>query len=183
MERIKTIGARIPRIDSMDKVLGKAVYSGDIKLPGMLCGKILKSPFPHARIKSIDISKAKRVAGVKAVVTADDIERKRIGVIMEDEPILAIGKVRYVGERIAAVAAVDEDAAQEALSLIKVEYEHLKPVFDSLEAIEAGAPLVHDDLFAEGKAQNMGIEGNICSSMEVPVGDLEQGLKESDYIF
>ncbi len=183
MERIKTIGARIPRIDSMDKVLGKAVYSGDIKLPGMLCGKILKSPFPHARIKSIDISKAKRVAGVKAVVTADDIDRKRIGVIMEDEPILAIGKVRYVGERIAAVAAVDEDAAQEALSLIKVEYEHLKPVFDSLEAIEAGAPLVHDDLFAEGKAQNMGIEGNICSSMEVPVGDLEQGLKESDYIF
>jgi len=183
MEKRKTIGTKMPRIDARDKVLGKTLYSADINLPGMLCGKVLKSPLPHARIKNIDISKAKKVKGVKAVVTADDIEKKRMGIIMEDEPILAFGKVRYVGERVAAVAAVDEDTATEALSLIKVEYEELKPVFDPLEAMEPEAPLVHDDLFAEGKAQNMGIEGNICSSMEVPVGDLDKGFAESDYIF
>ena len=183
MEKIKVTGTKMPRIDSRDKVLGKALYSADINLQGMLCGKVLKSPFPHAKIKNIDVSRAKRLKGVKAVVTADDINRIRMGIIMEDEPVLAFGKVRYVGERVAAVAAVDEDTANEALALIKVEYEELKPVFDPLEAIEQGAPLVHDDLFAEGKAQMMGIEGNLCSSMEVPVGDLEKGLAESDYIF
>ncbi|RMF94583.1 MAG: xanthine dehydrogenase family protein molybdopterin-binding subunit [Candidatus Schekmanbacteria bacterium] len=177
------IGKAIPRIESKDKARGKAVYTGDVVLPQkILVGKILYSQVPHGIIKNIDYSEALKVPGVKAVITSEDFKVKRTGLIMEDEMILATGKVRFIGEKIAAVAAVNEEAANEALSKIKVEIEELPHLSDPLKALETDSILVHDDLIKEGLAESMGIEGNLCSSMELCQGDIEKGFEEADVV-
>ena len=116
----KVIGKRIPRIDGAAKVTGEAKYTVDIELPGMLCAKILRSPLPHARIKHIDTSRAEKVPGVKAIITGRDAWDVRHGFVETprypaDQYVLANDTVRYIGEEVAAVAAIDEDSAQEAL--------------------------------------------------------------------
>ncbi len=177
------IGKSVPRIESRDKATGRAVYTGDVVLPReILVGKILYSRVAHGVIKSIDCSEALKVPGVKAIVTSEDFKVKRTGLIMEDEMVLATGKVRFIGEKIAAVAAISEDAADEALSKIKVEIEEIPHLSDPLEALKDDAPLVHNDLIDEGKAESMGIEGNLCSSMELCQGDLEKGFEEADAV-
>ncbi|MDO8473102.1 MAG: 4-hydroxybenzoyl-CoA reductase subunit alpha, partial [Dehalococcoidia bacterium] len=143
------VGKRLPRIDSPAKAIGQAKYAADLSLPRMLSGKILRSPHAHARIISIDTSRAERLSGVKAVLTGQDIPRVKYGLLLRnpqfcDEYMLAVDKVRFIGEGVAAVAAVDEDTALEALDLIRVEYEVLPSVADPEEAMEPGAPLVHD---------------------------------------
>ena len=163
-------------IDGIAKVTGRAIYTFDVKLPSMLFGKILRSPHPHARILNIDTSKAERVMGVKAVVTGKDTLGVKQGLWrcakeLCDEEILARDKVRYIGDPLAAVAAVDEDTAEEALNLIEVEYEPLPAVFDPMEAIKEGAPQVHE-----------GIERNINVNRHIEWGDVEEGFKNSDYI-
>src|SRR3990170_4675764 len=127
------IGKALPRREAPQQVVGAAQYTADIVLPNMLHGKIPPSPHPHARILSIDTSKAQRLAGVKAVVTGRDTLGRGYGVVpgsIKDELALAVDKVRYVGDAVAAVAAVDEDTAEEAVALIDVEYEVLPAVFD-----------------------------------------------------
>ncbi|MBI5373970.1 MAG: xanthine dehydrogenase family protein molybdopterin-binding subunit [Candidatus Schekmanbacteria bacterium] len=177
------IGKSIPRIESRDKVTGKALFTGDIVLPEkILIGKILYSPVPHAKILSIDYSEALKVEGVKAIITSEDFPPKRTGLMIEDEMTIARGKVRYIGDRVAAVAAVSEDAAREALRKIKVEYDELPSVFDPIEALKEGAPLVQDDLISEGTAKKLGIDGNLCSSMELIQGDLDKGFAEADVV-
>ena len=144
----RVIGKRIPRIDGAVKVTGEAKYTVDIQLPGMLCAKILRSPHPHAKIVSIDTSKAEKMQGVKAVITGKDAWDVRHGFVETprypaDQYVLANDRVRYLGEEVAAVAAVDEDTALTALDAIDVVYEELPAVFDLFEAMKPGAPEIH----------------------------------------
>ncbi len=139
------VGTRAPRVDSVDKVTGGAVYANDLTMSGMLHGAVLRSPHPHARIVEIDVSRAQVAPGVEAVVTGRDFPRL-FGSAIKDQPFLAIDRVRYVGEPVVAVAAATESQAQEALDLIKVDYEELPAVTDMRAALDPDAPLVHPDL-------------------------------------
>ncbi len=131
------------RVEGPLKVSGRARYTSDVHLPGMLYAKFLLSPHPHARIVSIDTSAAKAVPGVHAVLTGADIGERRFGRYLYDWPVLAFGKVLFVGERVAAVAAETREAAEEAVSRVQVEYEELRPVFDLEDALRDDAPVLH----------------------------------------
>lgn len=175
MEDYKILGKRVEPVDGPLKVTGGARYTADIVLPGMLYGKILRSPFSHARILNIDTAKAKGLPGVRAVLTAKEIGRVPYGFMTpfgypDDECLLAVDKVRFIGDEVAAVAAVDEDRAMEALDLIRVDYEELPAVFDPERAMRADAPMIHE-------------EGNINARTSVSNGDPERGLKEADEVF
>ena len=136
------VGKPVPKVDALDKVTGRAVYGVDVELPGMLYGAILRSPLAHARITNIDVSGARKSAGVRAAVTGKDLPFL-FGAMIKDQPFLAIDRVRYVGEPVAAVAADTEAEAQEALEKIQVMYEELPAVFDARDAAAEGAPLLH----------------------------------------
>ncbi|MHC4780053.1 MAG: xanthine dehydrogenase family protein molybdopterin-binding subunit, partial [Planctomycetota bacterium] len=139
----KYIGKRVPKVDALAKVTG-AVYGHDLSIPGQLHGKILRSAHPHARILDIDTSRAKKIPGVHAVITAVDIQARGIG-FLSDQPILKGDKVRSPHDEIAAVAASSEEAAEEAVSKIRVKYEPLEGVFDPFDAMAEGAPLIHEN--------------------------------------
>ena len=143
MTTYQVIGRSIPRHEGVDKVTGTARYTADISLPGTLWGKALHSPYAHARILRIDTAAAEALPGVHAVITGADVAGAFYGATVRDLPVLAVDRVRYAGERVAAVAADDEDIAQQALDLIEVEYEQLPAVFDIEEATAAGAPILH----------------------------------------
>jgi CO/xanthine dehydrogenase Mo-binding subunit len=183
MSDLQYVGKSVLRRDGPPKVTGKAIYTVDVSLPGMLVGRILRSPHPHARILSIDTSAAERVPGVKAIITGRDtlgithafVESARR--YPPDQLVLAIDKVRHIGEEVAAVAAVDRYAAEEALSLIRVEYDPLPAVFDPIEAMRLDAPELHPrhpkitDPFH-----------NIGGKTESGWGNVEEGFAQSDYI-
>ena len=188
------IGKSVRRLDYETKVTGKAIYLADMNVPGMCHGKILRSPYPHARIKRIDTSKALKVAGVVAIITRDDILHDEgiepyYGPVFKDQTIVATEKVHHVGDPVAAVAALDVDAAEEALRLIEVEYEELPAVLDVYAALKPGAILVHESVrvpesgFAD-LAEIKPIEGtNICTHFKLNRGDIQKGFAESDHIF
>src|ERR671910_1028921 len=145
------IGKSARRLDYESKVSGRAMYLSDMHIPGMCHGKILRSPLPHARIKGLDIAKALKVAGLFTIITRDDILHDQgiepyYGPVFKDQTIVAVDKVRHVGDPVAAVAATTIDAAEEALRLIDVEYEELPAVLDVHEALKSSAPLVHDSI-------------------------------------
>src|SRR5208283_3182998 len=140
------IGKSIKKVDSVQKALGTATYINDLSFPKMLWGGVLRSVYPHAKILNIDTSKAERLPGVKAVLSAKDVPDCRYGVFIKDEVVFARTKVRFIGEPVAAVAAVDRETAQQALQLIEVEYEELPAIFDPIEAMQAGAPVLHEEL-------------------------------------
>mgnify|MGYP001578368650 CR=1 FL=1 len=146
------VGQSVPRVDGLEKVTGRVEYTINMEIPGMLHVKVLRSPHPHARIVTIDASRAERVRGVRAVLTREDLKSGSVdpyyGPVVRDQPIVAIDKVRYVGDAVAAVAAVDEQVAEEALELIAVEYEDLPAVLDVEEAMRPGAPLLHESVSA-----------------------------------
>jgi xanthine dehydrogenase molybdenum-binding subunit len=183
MAEEKVLGRNFPRVDAADKVSGRSQYAGDVYLQGMLMCKVLKSTRPHARILSIDTSKAERLPGVRAVITGRDVPDVRFGSgAVKDRRVFALEKVRYVGEPLAAVAAVDEMTALEALELIDVEYEDLPAVSDPIEALKPGGPLVHDDLPGyEGYAAGMG--GNVCTVLDSQRGDVDQAFTQADHVF
>jgi CO/xanthine dehydrogenase Mo-binding subunit len=172
MEQFKSIGLKQSFIDSKEKVNGTAQYLDDIQFPNLLIGKILRSPHPHARIISIDTSEAEELQGVKAVITAKDCPANKFGMEIADVDMLAVDKVRYVGDEVAAVAAETDEIAQEALKLIKVEYELLPVVDDVIKAMEPGATLVHEDK-----------KSNIALEYHVKRGDVEADFASCDYIF
>jgi len=188
------IGKSVRRLDYETKVTGKAHYLADMSVPGMCHGKILRSPYPHARIKRIDASKAFKVAGVMAVLTRDDILHDEgiepfYGPVFKDQTIVATEKVRHVGDPVAAVAALTVDAAEEALALIEVDYEELPAVLDVHEALGANATLVHDSVklpssgFAD-LAEIKPVEGtNICTHFKLHRGDIAKGFAEAEQIF
>jgi len=140
------LGRNYPRVDAADKVSGRSQYASDIYLPGMLLCKVLASTRPHARIVQIDTSRARQLPGVRAVITAADVPDVRFGNgAIKDKRIFARDKVRYMGEPVAAVAAVDEMTALEALELIEVTYDDLPVVTDIVAALRPDAPLVHEE--------------------------------------
>ena len=188
MTTYAVLGIPVTREDGPDKVSGSHLYSADVLLPGMIVGKVLRSPYPHARIVNIDTSRAERVPGVHAIITGKDMTGMLLGRVLQDVPPLAVDKVRYVGEKVAAVAATDADAAEEALNLIDVEYEPLPAVFDALEAMQPGAPLVHEgpptyDAWMGRNSRPVQPDGNVVSRNSWSGGDLERGFQESDLIF
>ena len=135
----------VQRTDGKLKVMGKLAYGADYPQEGFLHGKILRSPHPHALIKSIQIEKARELPGVVAVLTAKDVPgRNGFGVVIPDQPVICGDKVRFVGDAVALVAAETEEIAQRALSLIEVEYEPLPAIFDPREALKPGAPAIHE---------------------------------------
>jgi CO/xanthine dehydrogenase Mo-binding subunit/aerobic-type carbon monoxide dehydrogenase small subunit (CoxS/CutS family) len=166
------IGANVRRLDAPSKVSGALKYAGDLVLPRMLQVQVLRSPHAHARIVSIDTSEAEAMEGVEAVVTSSDVPGKDgFGVFVHDQPIMARGKVRYVGEAIAAVAAEDLLTAKRALSKIRIEWERLPGLFDPDEAMQAGAPVVHD--YAPD---------NLVKHIPIRKGDVEKGFAEADLV-
>ncbi len=176
------VGKRILRKDGPEKVTGKAIYSVDIQLRGKLVGRILRSPHAHARILNIDTRRALQVPGVKSIITAKDTLGIKHGFVETprypaDQYPLAMDKVRFVGEEVAAVAATDRYAADEALDLIEVEYEVLPAVFDPEEAMLSGAPEIHPT----HPKVNEGLS-NIGGKTTSVWGDVEAGFKEADYI-
>ena len=176
------IGARMVRTDAVEKVTGSAIYAEDVRLPRMVYGALVRSPFPHANILSIDTSAAVNHPDVRAVVTGRDIEMGYYGYELQDQRVFALEKVRYLGEPVAAVAAVTPDAAREAAALVKVEYEELPAVFDPEEAMSEDAPLVHEDPEAYHLDWESERKGNLCYRLEFGDGDVEQGFAESDQV-
>ena len=168
----KVVGKRLPFVDGVEKVTGATEFIADLKLPGMLVGKALRSPHPHARIRNVDASRAERLPGVHAVLSRDNTPAIRFGINHKDETAFCREKARYIGDEVAAVAAVDEDTAEEALSLIRVDYEELTALADPFAAQEEGAPLVHDD-----------IPGNIANQFHVARGDVEGAFQDADAKF
>ncbi len=176
------VGQRIPRKDGPEKVTGRAKYTGDIHMPGMLIGRILRSPHPHARILNIDTSRAEQLTGVKAVITARDTSGIKHGFVETpryppDQYPLAKNRVRFVGEEVAAVAATDPYIAEEALSLIQVEYEPLPAVFDPEAAMQPGAPEIHA---THPKVKEPFV--NIAGKTETAWGDVESAFAQADYV-
>lgn len=176
----KIVGKSVKRDDVLEKVTGEAQYTGDIKLPGMLHGKIKRAAIAHARIKSIDVSKALAYPGVKAVLTHETVPRvlhygsphPRSASCTKDQYILD-DKVRFWGEGVAAVAAISEEIADEALDLIEVEYEPLPAVFEPEDAAQPGAPLIHE----------VGPGGNlVLDPVRVNRGDVDKGFAEADFV-
>ncbi|MGE5820035.1 MAG: xanthine dehydrogenase family protein molybdopterin-binding subunit [Deltaproteobacteria bacterium] len=180
---LKVVGRPVGRAEGPEKVGGKTVYTADVQLPGMLWGKCLRSPYPHARIVRINTDRAKKVNGIVTVLTGADLPPHRVGLSLQDTPLLAQHKVRFVGEKVVAVAAEDRDAAEEALALIEVEYEELPGVFDPRQAMESGAPLVHEELasYQGFKSPSENIP-NVFALQTWSAGDVEAGFKAADLV-
>ncbi len=191
-KRFKWVGTRPIRPDGVDKVTGRAKFGADYSFPGMLVGKILRSPHAHARIESIDTSKAEALAGVKAVVTSADFpeqasefvgpERVQVNFAHMTRNIMAREKAMYEGHALAAVAATSSEIADEALSLIDVSYKILPHVIDVMQAIEPGAPLLHDDMITRGVDPAPSEPSNISKRTEFSLGDLEVGFAQADVV-
>ena len=186
------IGTRPIRHDGADKVTGRAQFGADLRLPGMVYGAVLRSPYAHARIRRIDVSRAASYPGVLAVVTAADLPEgpDRLLELVEGTlplsyaraNVLARGKVLYKGHAVAAVAALNRHLAEEAAALIEVEYEPLPPVLDVLEAMREDAPLVHEDLRMKEFGEPTGKPSNIGEHFRYELGDIEQGFAEAEVI-
>ena len=185
MKEYSVINSRLPKVDAKAKSTGDAIYTDDITMSNMLYGALLQSPLAHAKIKSIDISKAKKLPGVKDIITAKEAGPVKfgghgvgIGLVKYgvsparyDETVLCEDKVRYVGDNVAAVAAVDLETALEAVSLIKVDYEELPVILDPFEAMKKGMIAIHDDY-----------PNNICAEVHQEFGNFEEAIKTCDYV-
>ena len=183
MTSYSVIGQPVTRAEGPDKVSGQSLYAGDVDRPGMLWGKVLRSPYPHARIISIDTSRAQQMPGVHAVVTGSDLPDRRVGRLLRDHPVLARGKVLFVGDKVAAVAAETPDLAEEALLQIDVVYEELDSVFDPEEAMAGSAPVLHEQMASySGLPQPPSNINNVLAYNSWSKGDCDQGFAESDLI-
>jgi len=192
VKRFKWVGTRPIRPDGVPKVTGRALYGADLKLPGMLYGKVLRSPHAHARIKSIDTSAAEKLPGVKAIMTSADLPQQKFDYIGPERVaqnfwhitrnIMAREKALYEGHAIAAVAATSASIAEEAAALIKVEYEVLPHVIDVDEAMAPDAPLLFEDMITRGVEPAPTKPSNISKRLEFSVGDVEAGFKEADVV-
>lgn len=190
--KFKVIGTRPIRHDGEDKVTGRAVYGADVQLPGMLCGKVLRSPHAHARIKAIRTERAEALEGVKAVVTGADLpdpggHSANLGELGEvplkhlSHNVLAGDKALYHGHAVAAVAAISPEIADQALKLIEVDYEVLPPVMDVLQAMNSEAALLHEDLFMDELGEKSTKPGNVASHRRFQKGDLSKGFAAADH--
>jgi CO/xanthine dehydrogenase Mo-binding subunit len=184
-KKLKIVGTSPIKHDGIDKVTGRAKFAADMYLPGMLVGKILRSPHPHAIIRSIDISAAEKLPGVKAVVTRDDFPEIKAGTGDGDitRNAMAREKALYDGHPVAAVAATSESIAKQALKLIKVDYEVLPHVIDPVEAMKPDAPVLHPHVRTKGvKGADAERPSNVIEKLELNMGDVAQGFAEADEI-
>jgi CO/xanthine dehydrogenase Mo-binding subunit len=178
-----TIGQPTTRVEGQEKVTGATRYTADVALPGTLWGRALRSPYPHARIIRIDTSRAQQVPGVHAVLTGADVRGIRYGRRLFDVPVLAEDRVRFVGERVAAVAAEDRDTAEAALAVIDVEYAELPAVFDPLEALREDAPILHPEVNSYiGLPKPLEQPSNAFVRDAWSKGNIEAGFAEADLI-
>jgi CO/xanthine dehydrogenase Mo-binding subunit len=182
------IGSNAPRVDARSKVTGEAIFAGDLRLAGMLHGKVLRSPYPHALIRGINVDRAMSLPGVVTVLTGKDLQDidPYYGHSIKDRPLLAIDRVRFVGEPLAAVAAQDEATAEQALTLIEVEYEDL-PVAPTLdEALSEDAPHLHEtETLRPGLFHGLGElnpKGNICYHHDISRGNLAQTFERAEIV-
>ena len=183
MPASKVIGNPTPRIEGELKVSGKATYAVDVTLPEMLWGKLLRSPISYGKIKRIDTSQAMALPGVRAIVTGEEVQGLKIGRKLYDMPVLADGVVRFIGEKVAAVAADDEHIAEEALNLIEVEYEEMEPLLDPLEAMKPEAPLLHPEVMNyKGLPKPLSAPSNDFIYMTWGKGDIETGFNQADRV-
>ena len=188
----KVIGTRPIRPDGADKVTGRAIYGGDMRLTGMLHGKVLRSPHAHARIKSINTTKAEALPGVKAVITARDfppaadrianLGEMAVNVKYLSNNVIAADKVLYKGHAVAAVAAINAHIAEEALGLIEVEYEVLPAAMHVLEAMKEEAPLLHEAMTTTELGQKTDKPSNIANHLRFALGDVAQGFRDAEVI-
>jgi CO/xanthine dehydrogenase Mo-binding subunit len=178
------VGTSCIRVDSTAKVSGQACYIDDLRLPGMLYGKVLRSTHAHAKIKAVRSEKARQLPGVRAVVAGRDFPYLH-GECIINIPFLAIEKVRYIGEPVAAVAAEDPAIAEQALDLVEIEYELLPAVFDPEKALQPEAPLIHEELgtYKTISAVHLLPGTNVCEHSTFSLGNIERGFRESDYVF
>lgn len=185
------IGQNFVRVDGMDKATGNALYTSDLRFPGMAYGKVLRSPFPHARIGRIDAREAQKIPGVLAVLTRDtlSVASPYHGSYVKDQPIVALEKARYAGDIVAAVAATDEAIAGEALGKIDVEYEELRAVLTPEEALAKDAPLVHETIgahkepdYGTGGSELFHEKSNICLHFRFNRGNVEEGFAAADFV-
>ncbi|HDL64882.1 MAG TPA: xanthine dehydrogenase family protein molybdopterin-binding subunit, partial [Proteobacteria bacterium] len=168
--KFQCIGRPLPRVDALDKVLGRAVYAGDISFPHMLYGKILRAGVPHAVIEEIDISAAEAMEGVACVLTARDIPGiNRYGIAFPDQKVLAEDKVISIADPVAAVAAESPELARDAVKAIRVKYRALPVVTNPHEALAEGAPALHP-------------EGNLFQYVKIRKGDVAEGFQQADII-
>ncbi|HXV49326.1 MAG TPA: molybdopterin cofactor-binding domain-containing protein, partial [Candidatus Binatia bacterium] len=172
------VGTNVRMVGAVAKVSGAVNYIADLDFPGQLCAKALRSPYPHAKLLRVDASRAKALLGVRAVATREDLSglNPYFGTGVEDQPVVAIDKVRYAGDIVAAVAAESREIAEEAVMLIQVDYEELPAVTDILESAKPNAPIIHE----QHVDQLAG--GNIHGVYRAASGDIEQGFRESDEI-
>jgi CO/xanthine dehydrogenase Mo-binding subunit len=189
---LKVAGKEARRVDGMEKVTGKALYAGDLRLPGMAYAKIVRSPVAHARLVKVDASKARQLRGVIATLTRDDIKdfNYKYGATYKDQSIVAVDKVRYVGDPVAAVLAEEPALAEEALNLVDIEYDELPKVTNIEEAVAPGAIQVHEGGVARAELRGS-VYGaperfngtNICYYLGFSRGDVEKGFAGSDFVF
>ena len=177
-----TIGSSPPRLEAPDKVSGRARYADDIALPGMLHAALLTSPHAHARIVGCRTAAARAIPGVKAIVTGVDVEGPPSGLMIKDESMVARGKVRYVGEVVAAVAASDPEIAVQAAAAIEIDYEPLPAVLSIDAALAPGAPILHEDYASYVKTVQGGGHGNVVFESTVEEGDVERGFRDCDVV-
>jgi CO/xanthine dehydrogenase Mo-binding subunit len=190
---MSAIGQSLTMIDAEERVTGRIQYALNVERPGMLHGKILRSPFPHARLSHIDGSAAQRLPGVAAVLTRDDFTEPsgysaKYGRIFRDQSVVALDKVRFIGDPVAAVAGLTDEIAEEALALIRVDYDELPAIFDEQAALQAEAPLVHDPRPAQqtifsNLIQDLPGGTNLCSHFKLRHGDIEAGFRQADFVF
>lgn len=184
------LGENFARVDGPAKLRGWAQFTADIEMPGMVFAKVLRSTYPHARLLRVDVSKAEKLSGVVAVLTRDDLKGMNgyFGPVVKDQPVVAIDRVRYVGDIIAAVAAEEKDIAEEALELIEIEYEPLPAVFDPAEAMKPGAPILHGES-AKSETRldrdqfHFEKNSNVLSVYHAARGDVALGFRRADEIF
>ncbi len=184
VETLDTVGHAWPRADARDKVRGAALYLEDVRISGMLYGRVYRSPHPHARILRVDTSRAEALSGVIGIVTGAELPFLH-GESLVDEPFLARDKVRYVGEAVAVVAALDQQTADEAVRLIDVEFEELPAVYDALTASQPGAPIVHEQLGSYRHAPGITpiAATNVCNHFTLRKGDVDAAFPSCDRIF
>src|SRR4029434_6685343 len=179
----KFIGTPTPRLEGPAKVAGSAIYATDVVLPKMLWCKVLRSPVSYARIKNIDTSRALAAPGVHAVATGADVKGLLIGRKIYDMPVLADGVVRFIGEKVAAVAAENEAIAEEAGGLIDVEYEEMPALLDPLEAVKPSATLLHPNVQGyRGLLHAITTPSNVFVHMNWKKSDVEAGFRDSEII-
>src|ERR1051325_11668851 len=192
MIKMKAVGENFNRVDGHGKVTGQALYTGDLQIPGMVVGKVLGRPVAHARIENFDWGNAAELPGVVAVLTRENcpVATPYIGSMIKDQPLVALDKARYAGDIVAAVAATDESIAEEALPQIRVDYEELPALTSVEEALSSGAPLIHETLrrarppqYGRGASYIVHEQTNICHHFRYERGVIEEGLKQSDFVF